>query len=79
MIGQFRQMKLLVIKLRTKNFINWFVNGRLDWFTLLKKLNNVIGFIGIAAVIDFTKYKMWNKFSHKIKKEIKKGKIHYLK
>ena len=46
---------------------------------LLKKLNNVIGFIGIAAVIDFTKYKMWNKFSHKIKKKLKKGKIHYLK
>ena len=38
---------------------------------LLKKLNNVIGFIGIAAVIDFTKYKMWNKFSHKIKKKLK--------
>ena len=48
-------------------------------FRLLKKLNNVIGFIGIAAVIDFTKYKMWNKFSHKIKKKLKKGKIHYLK
>ncbi|MAW01570.1 MAG: alpha/beta hydrolase [Candidatus Pelagibacter sp.] len=46
---------------------------------LLKKLKNIIAFIGIAAAYDFTEKKMWKNFSPKIKKKISNGKVHYLK
>ena len=47
--------------------------------TLITKLKNIIGFIGIASAPDFTKLLMWDTFSNKSKKKINSGKIHKLK
>ena len=44
--------------------------------TLITKLKNIIGFIGIASAPDFTKLLMWDTFSKKSKKKINSGKIH---
>ena len=50
------------------------VGAKLIW-----KLKNIIGFIGISAAPDFTKYLMWNTFSKKTKQIISSGKIYKLK
>lgn len=47
--------------------------------TLITKLKNIIGFIGIASAPDFTKLLMWDTFSKKSKKNINSGKIYKLK
>ena len=50
------------------------VGAKLIW-----KLKNIIGFIGISAAPDFTKYLMWNTFSKKAKQIISSGKVYKLK
>ena len=50
------------------------VGAKLIW-----KLKNIIGFIGISAAPDFTKYLMWNTFSKKTKQIINSGKVYKLK
>ena len=41
--------------------------------------NQIIGFLGIGSAPEFLENLMWKKFSKKIKKEILKKKIYYLK
>jgi len=50
------------------------VGAKLIW-----KLKNIVGFIGISAAPDFTKYLMWNTFSKKTKQIINSGKAYKLK
>lgn len=39
----------------------------------------IMGYVGIAAAADFTKFLLWNSFTNKVKKKIISGKIHKLK
>ena len=72
--------EIIKFKLKNKKIIiigsscgGW-VGAKLIW-----KLKNIIGFIGISAAPDFTKYLMWNTFSKKTKQIINSGKFYKLK
>ena len=69
--------EIIKFKLKNKKIIiigsscgGW-VGAKLIW-----KLKNIIGFIGISAAPDFTKYLMWNTFSKKTKQIINSGKFY---
>ena len=72
------ETKLLIKKIVKKNRIILIGSSMGAWISLnqfkyFKK--QIIGFLGIGSAPEFLENLMWNKFSKKMKKEIKKNKI----
>ena len=77
-----QESKLLISKIVKKNKIILIGSSMGAWISLnlfksFKK--QIVGFLGIGSAPEFLKYLMWNKFSKKMKKEIKKKGIINLK
>jgi len=77
-----RETKLLITKLVKKNKIILIGSSMGAWISLnqfkyFKK--QIIGFLGIGSAPEFLENLMWNKFSKKMKKELKKRRIINLK
>ena len=76
------ETKLLIRKIVKKNKIIFIGSSMGAWISLnqfkfFKK--QIVGFLGIGSAPEFLEGLMWNKFSKKMKKEIKKNKIINLK
>ena len=72
------ETKLLIRKIVKKNKIILIGSSMGAWisinqFKFFKK--QIVGFLGIGSAPEFLEGLMWNKFSEKMKKEIKKNKI----
>ena len=77
-----QESKLLIRKIVKKNKIILVGSSMGSWISLnlfkfFKK--QIIGFLGIGSAPEFLEKLMWNKFSKKMKKELKKNKIINLK
>ena len=77
-----KESKLLIKKIVKKNKIILIGSSMGSWISLkmfefFKK--QIIGFLGIGSAPDFLENLMWNKFSKKMRKELKKNGIIYLK
>ena len=77
-----QESKLLIKKIVKKNKIILVGSSMGSWISLnlfkfLKK--QIIGFLGIGSAPEFLEKLMWNKFSKKMKKELKKNGIINLK
>jgi len=77
-----RETNLLIRKFVKKNKVILVGSSMGAWISLnqfkfFKK--QIIGFLGIGSAPEFLENLMWNKFSKKMKKEIIKNKIIYLK
>ena len=77
-----RESKLLIRKIVKKNNIILIGSSMGSWISLnlfkfFKK--QIIGFLGIGSAPEFLEKLMWNKFSKKMKKELKKNRIIDLK
>jgi len=77
-----RETKLLITKIVKKNKIILIGSSMGAWISLnqfkyFKK--QIIGFLGVGSAPEFLENLMWNKFSKKMKNEIKKNKIINLK
>ena len=77
-----KETNLLIRKIVKKNKIILIGSSMGAWISLnlfksFKK--QIVGFLGIGSAPEFLKYLMWNKFSKKMKKEIKKKGIINLK
>jgi len=73
-----KETKLLIRKIVKKNKIILIGSSMGAWisinqFKFFKK--QIVGFLGIGSAPEFLEGLMWNKFSEKMKKEIKKNKI----
>ena len=77
-----KETKLLIRKIVKKNKIfligssmgAWISLNQFDFFE-----KQIVGFLGIGSAPEFLEHLIWNKFSKKIKKQILKKKIYYLK
>ncbi len=77
-----RDCKITIKKIVKKNNIILVGSSMGSWISLnLFKyfIKQIKGFIGIGSAPEFLESLMWNKFSKKIKKEIKKNGLIYLK
>jgi len=77
-----KETKSLIKKIVKKNKIILIGSSMGSWISLkmfefFKK--QIIGFLGIGSAPDFLENLMWNKFSKKMRKELKKNGIIYLK
>ena len=77
-----QESKLLIRKIVKKNKIILIGSSMGSWISLnlfkfFKK--QIIGFLGIGSAPEFLEKLMWNKFSKKMKKELKKNRIIDLK
>ena len=76
------ETKLLIKKIIKKNKIVLIGSSMGAWISLNQFKNfkkQIIGFLGIGSAPDFLEKLMWNKFSKKMKDEIKKNKVINLK
>ena len=76
------ETKLLIKKIVKKNKIIFIGSSMGAWISLNQFKffeKQIVGFLGIASAPEFLEGLMWNKFSKKMKKEIKKNKIINLK
>ena len=76
------ETKLLIERIVKKKKIIFIGSSMGSWISLnlfkfFKK--QVVGFLGIGSAPEFLENLMWSKFSEKMKKELKKNKIIYLK
>ena len=77
-----RDTKILIKKIVKKNKIILIGSSMGAWISLNQfkfYKNQIKGFIGIGSAPEFLDYLMWNKFSKKMKREIKKNGIINLK
>jgi len=77
-----KETSLLIRKIVKKNKIILIGSSMGAWISLNQFKffkNKIIGFLGIGSAPEFLEYLMWNKFSKKMKKEIKKNGIINLK
>jgi len=76
------ETKLLIRKIVKKNKIIFIGSSMGAWISLNQFKffkTQIVGFLGIGSAPEFLENLMWNKFSNKMKKEIKKNKIINLK
>ena len=69
-----KDTKILIKKIVKKNKIIFIGSSMGAWISLNQFKffkNQIIGFLGIGSAPEFLEYLMWNKFSKKMKKEIK--------
>ena len=77
-----RDTSLLIRKIVKKNKIIFIGSSMGAWISINQFKffkNQIVGFLGIGSAPEFLEGLMWNKFSKKIKKEIKKNGIINLK
>ncbi len=77
-----KETKLLIKKVVKKNKIILIGSSMGAWISIKQFeffKNQIIGFLGIGSAPEFLERLMWNKFSKKKKKEIKKNGIIHLK
>ena len=77
-----KETKLLIKKIVKKNKIIFIGSSMGSWISLNQFKffrKQIIGFLGIGSAPEFLENLMWNKFSKKMKEELKKNKIIYLK
>ncbi len=77
-----KETKLLIKKIVKKNKIILIGSSMGAWISIKQFeffKNQIIGFLGIGSAPEFLERLMWNKFSKKKKKEIKKNGIIHLK